>query len=312
MFLRLTDLIDPPVHLKIESYNPAGSIKLKPAVRMITALEDERRLAPGSELIESSSGNLGVALAMVSAQRGYRFTCVTDPMSSPANRKLIEAYGGRVIVVTERDENDGFLQTRLRLIRDMLVANPKLIWLNQYANPNNVRAHAETTAPEIFTSFPRVDWLFVGAGTTGTLMGCLRYVRAHAPATRVVAVDTEGSTTFGGPAKRRHIPGLGTSRTPEITILDEIPEVVVVPETETVWMCHRYARRGLLFGGSTGTVLAGVDRYGAEIAADAVVVAVSADLGERYLDTVYDPDWIADHFGQSFHDQLYRHPEDHL
>lgn len=305
LFIRLDDLAPAPVHLKLEGYNPAGSIKLKPALGMIAALEEEGRLRPGCEIIESSSGNLGVALAIVCAERGYRFTCVTDPVSSEANRSLIRAYGGRVIVVAERDENGGFLQTRLRLIRAMLAENQNLIWLNQYANPRNPGAHAETTAPEILASFPVPDWLFVGAGTTGTLVGCLQHFRVHSPRTRIVAVDAEGSVTFGGAPALRRIPGLGSSRRPEIAGLEDPHAVAIVPEADTLRMCHRYARGGLLLGGSTGTTLAGLARLADRIAPDATVVAISPDFGERYLRTIYDPEWIRMHFGDDLHDELY-------
>lgn len=312
LFIRLTDIIRTPVYLKLESYNSAGSIKLKPAIRMVKALEQQGHLHPGSEIIESSSGNLGTALAIVSAKRGYPFTCVTDPISSKSNRLLIQTYGGRVIVVQKLDDKGGFLQTRLRLIKDMLAANNKLVWLNQYANPDNYIAHEETTALEIISSFPRVDWLFIGTGTTGTLIGCLRYFKRHSPGTRVIAIDTEGSITFGGPAKKRHIPGLGTSKKPEISEVEDVPDVMVVPEIETIRMCHRYAKQGLLLGGSTGTVLAGLSRYAPHIDPNAIVVAISADHGERYLDTVYNPDWIRENFGQEFHQELYNNTEINL
>ncbi|KOR29041.1 cysteine synthase [Achromatium sp. WMS2] len=305
LFIRLTDLIPATVHLKLEGYNIAGSIKLKPALQMITALEQEGILNSNSELIESSSGNLGTALAIVSAQRGYRFTCVTDPISSKTNRQLIQAYGGQVLVVQERDDYGGFLQTRLQLIKDMLAKNNQLIWLNQYANKNNYLAHTKTTAPEILQSFPHVDWLFIGAGTTGTLMGCLQYFRQHSPITKIVAVDTEGSVTFGAAAKKRHIPGLGTSRKPEISKLTEVPDITIVPEIETIRICHRYAKQGLLLGGSTGTVLAGLTKYANDIKPNTNVVAIAADLGERYLDTIYNPEWIRKHFDASLYHSLY-------
>ncbi len=189
-----------PFWLKVEGLNDAGSIKIKPAISMISALEAQGLLKRGGRLIESSSGNLGVALSMVCAARGYQFTCVTDPVCSRTTCSQMQATGAEVITVTEKDAKGGYLGTRIDLIKDMLKEDDELIWTNQYANKFNPYAHYETTAPEIYRTFPRVDWLFVGAGTCGTLMGCLRYFREISPSTRVVAVDTTGSTTFGGAA----------------------------------------------------------------------------------------------------------------
>jgi cysteine synthase A len=173
------------------------------------------------------------------------------------------------------------------------------VWLNQYANPNNWRAHYRRTAPAISRRFPELDVLFVGAGTTGTLMGCARWFREFAPRVRLVAVDSIGSVTFGGPPSPRMIPGLGTSVRP--AQLDEsfVDDVVHMAEPDTVRMCHRLANKGFLFGGSTGTVVSGALRWlrlhdpGHELTS----VAISPDLGERYLDTVYQENWLRDIYG---------------
>lgn len=196
------------VQLKIEGFNMAGSIKLKPAIQMVEDLEYQGRLTPGKRIIESSSGNLGVALSLVGLVKGYPFTCISDPNISPQNRRLIEAYGGRIIVVTRTDANGGYLNTRIALIQDMLATDSDLIWVNQYANPANKAAHIRWTAPEILRAFPNVDLLFIGAGTTGTLMGCAQHVRRAAPWVKIIAVDSEGSVTFGFPPGKRYIPGL--------------------------------------------------------------------------------------------------------
>jgi 2,3-diaminopropionate biosynthesis protein SbnA len=295
-FAVLRGLVSAPVHVKCEALCMAGSIKIKPALRMVEALEAADRIGPDSVLIESSSGNLGVALSIVAAAKGYRFVCVTDPVSSPTNRKLMLAYGASIIVVDKRDRNGGFLATRIELINEMCARDPRYVWVNQYENEDNWRSHYFATAPEILASFPKTDWLFVGAGTTGTLMGCVRYFREHSPQTRIIAVDSVGSVTFGGAPGSRKIPGLGTSRVPPIFNPVEIQRVVMVPEELAIRMCRSLARRGFLFGGSTGTVLAGVCSCAAEIRPDDIVVAPSPDFGERYLDSIYDDEWIATHF----------------
>lgn len=313
-FCCLPDFLGPrrDVFLKLEGLNPAGSIKWKPARYMIEDLEARGRIQPGyNTILESSSGNLGVALAIVCHAKGYDFTCISDPNANPAHLDHIRRYGGEVIVVTERDANGGFLQTRLDRIQQMLRDDPAYVWTNQYANPANPEAHARTTGPEILAAFPHLDYLFLGAGTTGTLVGCARSLRQHAPQAAVIAVDSVGSVTFGGPPGTRAIPGLGTSRPPEISAEvatlrpQPIRDILMIPEADTIRMCYEIlARYSLWVGGSTGTVLCGVRQWQDRLPARATVVALSPDLGERYADTVYNPAWVADKFGLHLEDLI--------
>ncbi|MBA1228995.1 2,3-diaminopropionate biosynthesis protein SbnB [Pseudomonas viridiflava] len=284
--------------LKMESLNPAGSIKLKTAVGLVDDLQTRGLIGPDTILIESSSGNLGVALAMLCAERGIRFTCVVDPNSSNHNIRMMRTYGAEVIRVETPDDNGGFLGTRIALIREKIGSDPRYVWLNQYENAANPRAHARTTARSITQHFGHVDYLFVGAGTTGTLMGCLQHFRQHHPATKIIAVDSVGSVTFNTPASRRYIPGLGTSQRPPIFNADGVHALEMVPEARTVAMCRILARtKGLLVGGSTATVVAAVHAWRERIEPGSVVVALSPDWGERYLDTLYDDQWVERHFG---------------
>lgn len=288
------------VILKIEGFNPAGSIKMKTARELVRSAELSGRIHFGSELIESTSGSLGIALAAISAARGYSLTLVTDPNTSERTVAAMRALGSRVVVVRERDANGGYLQQRIAYIHRRLRQDEDLVWLNQYANPANVAAHRRYTITEIVDECGIPDWLFVGAGTTGTLMGCLEGLRARNAHTQVVAVDALGSVTFGTPPQRRYIPGLGTSRRPEIFADDPALLKVLIPEADTVRMCRRIAaERGLLIGGSTGTVLAAVVGMADQIDAGSTVLAISPDLGERYLDTIYDDAWVASRFGES-------------
>lgn len=298
LFIDLEGVLDRRLYLKVEGLNLAGSIKLKPAREMIERAERDGVIGPGSTLVESSSGNLGVALSMIAASKGYRFVCVIDPNCNPATRQLMESLGAQVDLVSAPDPVDGFLGARLHHVRELCASDERYVWLNQYANPGNWGAHYRWTAPEIAAEFPGLDVLFVGAGTTGTLMGCARYFREHRPDVHIVAVDVVGSVSFGGPPAARRIPGLGMSVRP--SQLDEslIDDVVIVEELDTVRMCHRLAGRGLLFGGSTGTVVHGALMWLADHhAQDVTAVALSPDLGRPYLDTVYRPDWVLDHFG---------------
>ncbi|MEU1090073.1 2,3-diaminopropionate biosynthesis protein SbnA [Streptomyces sp. NPDC005576] len=305
VFLEVEGVLpDSHLFLKLEGMNPAGSVKLKSALGMVDDAERRGTLWPGGRIVESSSGSLGIALSVIAASRGYSFTCVTDPNISPQSLALIRALGAETVQVTRRDQNGGYLGTRIARIREMTEADPGLVWLNQYANVANAQAHARRTATSILKNIGHVDVLLVGAGTTGTLMGCTRHFRAFSPWTKIVAVDTAGSVTFGGPPGPRHIPGLGTSRRPELCQPDQVDEVVLVEESDAVRMCRRLAREhGLPLGGSTGSVLAALEAITDRVPAGSRVVAVSPDMGDRYAKTIYDDLWVADTFGaDALHD----------
>ena len=299
LFVDLRPIIGQALFLKCEGFNFAGSIKLKAANEMVDEAERDGDLSPDSILIESSSGNLGVALSIIAASRGYRFLCVTDSRCNLSTKLLMEAFGSDVHVITEPDPVGGFLGARIDYVRSLLASDDRYVWLNQYSNPSNWQAHYRTTAPEIAHEFPDLDVLFVGAGTTGTLMGCARYFRdLHRPV-RVVAVDSVGSVTFGGPPGTRMIPGLGAGVRPPLLDESYVDDVVLVEEPDTVRACRRLAARGFLFGGSTGTVVSGATRWLAQHdGLDPTAVAIAPDLGERYLDTVYEPDWVRDNYGE--------------
>ncbi|GAA2727005.1 2,3-diaminopropionate biosynthesis protein SbnA [Actinocorallia aurantiaca] len=299
LYVDLRSVLDSPLYLKCEGFNFAGSVKLKAAAEMIAAAERSGVITEGSVLVESSSGNLGIALATISASKGYRFVCITDPRCNTASQRVMRSLGAEVRVITQQDANGGYLESRINYVRELCSSGDRYVWLNQYANPNNWRAHHRHTAPAIDRAFPELDVLFVGAGTTGTLMGCARYFKEHGRPVTIVAVDAVGSVTFGGIPERRMVPGLGTSTRPALVDESYIDDVVHVAEPDTIDTCHRLAARGFLFGGSTGTVISGArhwlnEKYPGE---EPVAVAISPDLGERYLDSIYDEDWLAEHFG---------------
>jgi cysteine synthase A len=289
LFVDLESIFGHRLYLKCEGFNFAGSIKLKAANEMVESAERDGSLTPDSILVESSSGNLGVALSVIAASRGHRFLCVTDPRCNLSTKLLMEALGSHVHVVTDPDANGGFLGTRLEYIRALCASDDRYVWLSQYTNAGNWRAHYRTTAPEIASHFPRLDVLFVGTGTAGTLMGCARYFREWHRPVRIVAVDSVGSVAFGGEPGRRMIPGLGMSMRPPLLDDSYVDEVIRVEEAD----------RGFLFGGSTGTVVsAATDWLGRHGTRDLTAVAIAPDLGERYLDTIYQSNWLQDLYGE--------------
>jgi cysteine synthase A len=300
VFVRLPAHFGKELYLKVEGFNFAHSMELKSAASMVEQAERDGRLQPGVTIIESSSGNMGVALAMIAASRGYGFVCVTDLHCAPASREIMAAFGARVELVT-RPAGGGLLGARIHRVRE-LCTQPGTVWLNQYANAAAWQAHYRHTAPAIVSAFPELEVLFIGADATGTLMGCARYFQEYHPSTRVVAV---GSVTLGGGCAPRGIPGLGDSTDPRLAASPVVQDLVWVSEIDTVRTCRELARAGLLVGGSTGSVVSGARAWCRAWGEDVRAMAISPDFGERYLGTIYNDSWVEKNFGP---DALTQHP----
>ena len=159
LYVDLRSICGQRLFLKCEGFNFAGSIKLKAARGMVEAAEREGTIGPDSVLVESSSGNLGVALSMIAASKGYRFLCVTDSRCNLSTRRLIEALGSRVHIITDPNPKTGLLGARIDYVESLCLSDDRYVWLNQYANPENWKAHYHTTAPEIARRFPNLDHL---------------------------------------------------------------------------------------------------------------------------------------------------------
>ncbi|MFV0576664.1 MAG: 2,3-diaminopropionate biosynthesis protein SbnA [Vibrio sp.] len=287
LFVDLSKSFNHQTFLKIEGMNFSGSIKLKAARWMVDDLERRGQLNSKTTLIESSSGNLGVALAMICAARNIKFICVVDTNSSDQKIKKMKAYGAEVVQITTQDENGGFLGSRIKYIQGYVSNNPNTIWLNQYMNAMNWSSHENSTAREIFESFSHIDYLYIGVGTGGTLKGIAEYMRKTNLITKVIAVDSVGSITFGGKPGPRRIPGLGSSVKPYHFCFSQASEYMYIYEHQTVESCKKFARQGYYFGGSTGTILAAVEHCKIPKNKNDVVVCISPDMGDSYGDIVY-------------------------
>ena len=284
------------VGLKLESHNPSGSIKYRTACGLITALEASGRLAPGTHLVESTSGNLGVALAFLGQVRGYRFTAVTDPKADPVVLERIQSMGAAVISVREPDETGGFLLSRLAMIRQLLAEDQASIWPNQYQNPANPEIHYHETAPEICRQRPGMDAVFIAASTGGTLAGIGRYLRSASPSVKVVGVDIRGSRVFGFPSGKRLITGIGSSRPSLFLRPSDYDDVAIVDDQEAITACHYLQDNlGLGLGGSAGAVVAACARYLKTHPEIAQPVCICPDGSANYLNTLYSHAWLAEH-----------------
>jgi N-(2-amino-2-carboxyethyl)-L-glutamate synthase len=282
------------IFAKLEMFNPGGSIKDRPALHMIQEAIKTGRVTRDTHLIESSSGNLAIAMAMIAQQMKLKFTAVIDPNITTANRSLIESYGSNIEMVEQRDEEGGYLHTRIRKVQELLRNVPNSVWLNQYANPDNPAAHYHGAGAEIVRDMP-VDptHAFICVSTCGTIMGLSRRLKEKWPNIQIVAVDIAGSVIFTRSTDRRRIPGIGASRVPEQLDKSEIDEIVLVNDFESVEGCRLLTQEeGLLAGGSSGSVIAAIRKFTSRLPDNAVVVTVLPDRGERYLDSVYNRDWL--------------------
>lgn len=287
------------VTLKLEGMNFADSIKLRTAKALLNYAEEYFGLNKTKRFIESSSGNLGVALSMMAASRGYEFTCIVDPNTNATNIAIMKAMGANVVVVNAKDESGGYLGTRKKFIKERLLYDNSIIWLNQYECEANPDIHFSETAHQININCSDVRKIYVGAGTTGTAMGVSNYYKKYFPEIDVIAVDSVGSVTFGGNASPRYFPGLGASVPPVFFKKESFNRLISVKESQTVAVSRYIARKyGLLLGASTCTVLAGM--YEDISATDEVLVAISPDLGSKYIDTMYNDEWCDEKFGNEW------------
>lgn len=306
---RMFGEVDFDVYAKLEMLNPGGSIKDRPARAMLQAAMDDGRVRPGSVIVESSSGNLAIGLAQLCNAIGATFICVIDPRTTDANRRILSAYGARLDIVRKPDPVTGeYVPARLARVKHWLRRLPNAYWPNQYANPYNALAHQHTTMKEIAADLPHIDYLFCGVSTCGTIRGCIDYIHDNGLRTKVIAVDAEGSVIFGGERGKstRLLPGLGAGIEPGLRPKEGIASVITVNDRDCIAACRKLARQeSILAGGSSGGVIAAVEKYRDRIEPGSVCVVLLPDRGERYLDTVFDDVWVSDAFGQSFAASLY-------
>lgn len=287
---------------KLESLNPGGSMKDRAAISMLSHAIETGVLKPGMTVIESSSGNTGIGLALACSYLGLEFICVVDPKTTPQNIALLKAYGARIELVSEPDSRTGeFLQARLDRVKQLLHAIKTSYWPDQYSNPHNPLAH-QRTMHEIVTTLGDVDYIFCATSTCGTLRGCADYVREHNLRTKIFAVDAIGSVIFGGKAEKRLIPGHGAAVRPQLFKPQLADQYLLESDLDCLVGCRRLVRReSILGGGSSGAVVMAVESIRERIETGSVCVAILADRGERYLDTIYSDEWVLSHFGEVSH-----------
>lgn len=283
--------------VKLERTNPGGSIKDRPALYIIEEAERRGWLRPGGTIIESSSGNFGISLAMIGAIKGYRTLILVDPKTTPVNLAMLNAFGAEVIVVTEQDDSGSYHKTRIALANRLHREIPDSFRPDQCFNPWNGQTHYRKTAAELYGQCgSEIDAVILTVSTGGQVGGFSRYFREYAPHVKIIAVDAVGSTVFGGNAHPYLLPGMGLSWTPSnIDDLNRIDEVYKVADEDAFIACRLLARReGLLCGGSTGAALVVALRLAQRMNPDQRIVCIASDNGERYLPTIYNDEWMCE------------------
>lgn len=287
---------------KVESVNPGGSAKDRPAAAMLDAALATGELAPGGTVVESSSGNLGLALARSCTVRGITFVCVVDSRANTTTVAAIKALGGKIELVMEPDPETGDLLTaRIKRVQQLLQEIPGAVNLYQYGNPANPGSHRDGTMREIAEATDhQLDAVVAACSTTGTISGCAAYIREHGMKTKVIAVDAVGSVLFGGTAGPRNLPGMGAGFVTDLSRTVTPDQVIRVGERDCVAAARALARtEGILAGASTGAVVHAVAALLTEQPELQRVAMLVHDGGLPYMNTVYDDDWVAQHLGVS-------------
>jgi len=293
---RVTDGIRATVLAKVEYFNPGGSAKDRIASRIIDAAERDGLLRPGGTIVEPTSGNTGVGLALVALQRGYRMVFVVPDKFAGEKVAVLEAYGAEVVMTPTNvppEHPDSYYSVSDRLAREI----PGAFKPNQFANLNGPRGHYETTGPEIWRDTDGAVTHFVaGIGTGGTISGTGRFLKeASAGEVVVVGADPEGSIYSGGPLHGYAVEGVGEDFWPDTFDPAVVDRYERVGDAESFAMTRRLAREeGLLVGGSSGMAVTAALRVARGLPADAVVVVLLPDHGRGYLSKLYDDQWLRD------------------
>ncbi|HEX6256317.1 MAG TPA: cystathionine beta-synthase [Euzebyales bacterium] len=290
---RFSASVPPTILAKVEFLNPGGSVKDRIGLAMVAAAERDGHLRPGGTIVEPTSGNTGVGLAIVAAQRDYRCVFVMPDKMSQEKVDLLRAYGAEVVVcptAVEPDDPRSYYRTADRLAREI----PGAFQPNQYFNRHNPDAHEATTGPEIWDQTDgRIDVFVAGVGTGGTITGTGRYLKRRNPRVQIVGADPKGSIYSDDDVHPYLTEGVGEDFWPETFDPSVVDRYVTVSDRDSFLTAREITRtEGMLIGGSCGTAAYAAREVAAEYPADAVIVVLLPDSGRNYLSKIYNDDWM--------------------
>lgn len=289
----VTEGIRATVLAKVEYLNPGGSSKDRIARRIIDDAEAKGQLSPGGTIVEPTSGNTGIGLALVAQQRGYRCVFVVPDKVGEEKRNVLRAYGAEVVVcptAVAPDSPDSYYSVSDRLVREI----PGAFKPDQYSNPNGPLSHYETTGPEIWRDTDgEVTHFVAGVGTGGTISGVGRYLKERNPAIRIIGADPEGSVYSGGTGRPYLVEGVGEDFWPTAYDPAVVDEIIASSDAESFDITRRLAREeGLLVGGSSGLAVSAGLKAARELGPEAVMVILLPDGGRGYLGKVFNDTWM--------------------
>jgi cystathionine beta-synthase len=292
---RLSRDVPPTIIAKLEMLNPGGSVKDRIAVSMIEAAEAAGKLAPGGTIVEPTSGNTGVGLAIAAAHKGYRCQFVVPDKVSNEKIALMRAYGAEVVVCPTAVEPED--PRSYYSVSDRLAAQPHAFKPDQYFNQSNPQSHILSTGPELWRQTAgQIDAFVAGVGTGGTVTGVSRYLKHHKPAVQVVGADPEGSLYSGDDIHPYLVEGIGEDFWPESFEPASVDRWYRVSDRDSFLTARRCTREeGVLVGGSGGTALWAALEYAKDQPEDATIVVLLPDSGRGYLSKLYDDTWMAEH-----------------
>jgi cystathionine beta-synthase len=286
---------------KVEYFNPGGSVKDRIGLEIIEEAEHEGRLRPGGTIVESTSGNTGMGLALVAAIKGYKCVFTLPDKMSIEKIRLLRAFGAEVIVTptsVPHDSPESYTEVAKRIVRE----TPNSILANQYYNPKNPEAHYKTTGPEIWEQTGgQIDFFVCGMGTGGTISGVGKFLKEKNPKIKIVGVDPKGSVlreyfytkTYSNILKTYKVEGIGQDWLPGTLNFDVIDDIVEVSDKESFLAARRLTRdEGIFVGGSSGTAVAGALKYADRMKENDIMVILLPDTGERYLSKIFNDDWM--------------------
>lgn len=298
---KLNKGLKPAIFAKVEMFNPGGSVKDRIGVDMIEDAERDGKLKPGGTIVESTSGNTGMGLAIAAAVKGYKCVFTMPDKMSIEKIRLLRAFGAEVIITptaVPHDSPESYTEVAKKIVRE----TPNSILANQYYNPRNPESHYKTTGPEIWKQTGgQVDYFVAGMGTGGTISGVGRYLKEQNPDVKIIGVDPRGSIlaeyfrtkkipqTF----KTYKVEGIGQDFVPGTLHFEFIDEIMEISDKDSFLMSRRLTREeGIFAGGSCGTAMAGALKLAQRLSERDVIVALLPDTGERYLSKIYNDDWM--------------------